>query len=102
MKHSGGRIRLSYNCHAAIDEEGVIVATGITSEANDKRQMLPMLQRVEEAVEKKPEKAVMDAGYYSGENVQKAEKVGTDCYATSRKWEEGFKRRGTRKKKKRK
>ncbi|MFC1966744.1 transposase [Chloroflexota bacterium] len=64
MKHSGGRIRLSYNYQAAVvEKEGVIVATGITSEANDNRQMLTMLEKVEATVEKKPEKAVMDAGY---------------------------------------
>ena len=89
MKHNGGRIRLSYNCQAAVDEkEGVIVAADITSEANDKRQMLPMLEKVEETVERKPEKAVMDAGYYSKDNLEKAEKVETDCYVTSKKWEE--------------
>jgi transposase len=88
MKHSGGRIRLSYNCQAAVDEkEGVIVAADITSEANDKRQMLPMLEKVEETMEEKPEKAVMDAGYYSKDNLERAEKVETDCYVTSRKWE---------------
>ena len=89
MKHNGGRIRLSYNCQAAVDEEGgVIVAAEITNEANDKRQMLPMLEEVEETVEKKPEKAVMDAGYYSKENLEGAEILETDCYVTSRKWEE--------------
>ena len=89
MKHNGGRVQLSYNCQAAVDEkEGVIVAAEITSEANDKKQMLPMLEKVEETVEKKPEKAVMDAGYYSRENLEKAEKIETDCYVTSRKWEE--------------
>jgi len=35
----------------------VIVAAEITSEANDKKQMLPMLEKVEGVVEKKPEKA---------------------------------------------
>ena len=84
MKHNGGRIRLSYNCQAAVDEkEGVIVAADITSEANDKRQMLPMLEKVEETVEKKPEKA---------------EKVGTDCYVTSRRWEDEVKGKGSREK----
>jgi transposase len=88
MKHNGGRIRLSYNCQAAVDEkEGVIVAADITSEANDKKQLLPMLEKVEEAIEKEPEKAVMDAGYYSKDNLEKAEKVETDCYVTSKKWE---------------
>ena len=95
MKHSGGRIRLSYNCQAAVDEkEGVIVAADITSEANDKRQMLPMLEKVEETVEKKPEKAVMDAGYYSKDNLERAEKMETDCYVTTRKWEEEVKEKG--------
>lgn len=89
MKHNGGRIRLSYNCQAAVDEkEGVIVAADITGQANDKRQMLPMLEKVAETVEKKPEKAVMDAGYHSKDNLEKAEKGETDCYVTSRKWEE--------------
>jgi transposase len=97
MKHNGGQIRLSYNCQAAVDEkEGVIVAAEITNEANDKRQMLPMLEEVEETVEKKPEKAVMDAGYYSKENLEKAEKLETDCYVTCMKWEEEVKEERSR------
>jgi transposase len=88
MKHSGGRIRLSYNCQTAVDEkEGVIVAAEVTNEANDKKQMLPMLEKVEETMERKPEKAVMDAGYYSKDNLEKAEKAAIDCYVTSRRWE---------------
>ena len=99
MKHSGGRIRLSYNYQAAVDEkEGVIVAADIISEANDKRQMLPILEKVGETMEKKPEKAVMDAGYYSKGNLEKAEKVETDCYVTSRKWEEEVQEKGIQEK----
>jgi len=99
MKHNGGRIRLSYNCQAAVDEkEGVIVAAEITNEANDKKQMLPMLEKVEETVEKKPEKAVMDAGYYSKDNLEKAEKGKTDCYVTSRRWEEEVQEKGVQEK----
>jgi len=70
------------------EKEGVIVAAEITSEANDKKQMLPMLEKVEETVEKKPEKAVVDASYYSKENLERAEKLEIDCYVTTRKWEE--------------
>ena len=99
MKHNGGRIRLSYNCQVAVDEkEGVIVAAEVTNEANDKKQMLPMLDKVEETVEKKPEKAVMDAGYYSKENLEGAEKLETDCYVTSRKWEEEVQEKGVQEK----
>ena len=49
MKHCGGRIQLSYNSQATVDEKkGAIVAEGVTTEANDKRQMLPMPEAVEE------------------------------------------------------
>jgi hypothetical protein len=47
-----------------------------------------MLEKIAETAEKKPEKAVMDAGYHSKENLEKAERLETDCYVTSRKWEE--------------
>lgn len=90
MKHCGGRIQLSYNCQAAVDEkEGVIVAEGVTTEANDKRQMLPMLEAVEETAGKKPGKAVMDPGYHSKNNVEEAERLGVDCYVGSRRGEAG-------------
>ena len=56
------------------------------------------MMKVEETVERKPEKAVMDAGYYSKDNLEKAEKVGTDCYVTSRKWEEEVQGKGSREK----
>jgi len=71
----------------------VIVAAEITSEANDKKQMLPMLEKVEGIVEKKPEKAVMDAGYYSKENLEKAGKLKANCYVPPRKWEEKMQER---------
>ncbi len=57
-----------------------------------------MLEKVEETMEKKPEKAVMDAGYYSKGNLEKAEKMETDCYVTSRKWEEEVQEKGSQEK----
>jgi hypothetical protein len=54
--------------------------------------------KVEEMVERKPEKAVMDAGYYSKDNLEKAEKAETDCYVTSRRWEEEVQERSIREK----
>jgi len=47
-----------------------------------------LLEKIEEIVERKPAKAVMHAGYYSNENLEKMEKLETDCYVSSRKWEE--------------
>lgn len=91
MKHSGGRIQLSYNTQIAVDESGVIVGAEITNEANDKKQMVSMLKEVEEITGARPEKALFDAGYHSKDNLEKTKDMGTDCYVTSKKWEKEIK-----------
>ena len=70
----------------------------LPGEVRRKKQMLPMLEKVEETVKKKPDKAVMDAGYYSRENLEKVEKMETDCYVTSKKWEEEVQEKGIQEK----
>lgn len=55
-----------FNAQAAVDDTAqVIVGCAITQEANDKQQLLPMLQQVEQNLGRKPEKATADAGYFS-------------------------------------
>jgi transposase len=55
-----------FNAQAAVDETAqVIVACAITQEANDKQQLAPMLERVEQNLGRKPEKATADSGYFS-------------------------------------
>jgi len=56
----------AYNAQAAVDSHWqVIVAAAITQEANDKKQLVPMLEQTEQNVGKKPEHATADAGYFS-------------------------------------
>ena len=55
-----------FNAQAAVDGTAqVIVGCAITQEANDKQQLVPMLQQVEQNLGRKPEKATADAGYFS-------------------------------------
>jgi hypothetical protein len=55
-----------YNVQAAVDsQEQIIVAAELTQEANDKKQLLPMLEQVEQNMGRKPEQATADAGYFS-------------------------------------
>ena len=55
-----------YNAQAAVDDTAqVIVGCVITQETNDKRQLVPMLQQVEQNLGRKPEKATADSGYFS-------------------------------------
>ena len=43
----------------------IIVAAEITQQANDKKQLVPMVQAVEQNLGKKPEHVTADAGYFS-------------------------------------
>ena len=60
----------AYNAQAAVDSHAqIIVAAAITQEVNDKKQLLPMLEQVEENLGRKPEHATADAGYFSEDAV---------------------------------
>jgi transposase len=68
-----------YNAQAAVDSQAqVIVAASVTQEANDKRQLVPMLQQVEVMTGSKPEQATADAGYFSEQSVGDAKLGGID------------------------
>lgn len=56
----------AYNTQIVVDSHTqVIVATAVTQEANDKRQLVPMLQCVNENLGRLPEKLSADTGYFS-------------------------------------
>lgn len=56
----------AYNAQAAVDSHSqIIVAATLTQEANDKKQLLPMLDQVAANMGRKPEHATADAGYFS-------------------------------------
>jgi hypothetical protein len=56
----------AYNAQAAVDSHAqIIVAAALTQEANDKKQLLPMLDQVAVNMKRKPEHATADAGYFS-------------------------------------
>ncbi|MBI4873778.1 MAG: IS1182 family transposase [Acidobacteria bacterium] len=60
----------AYNAQAAVDSTAqIIVATAVTQEANDKQQLQPMLEKVQENCGRLPEKASADAGYFNTEHL---------------------------------
>src|SRR5713226_7355910 len=67
---ASGGFEQAYNAQAVVDSHvQIIVAAGITQEANDKRQLAPMLKEVEHNVGTMPEKGSADAGYFSEANL---------------------------------
>lgn len=76
----------AYNAQAAVDSQSqVIVAAEITQQANDSRQLAPMIEQVEANTGSKPEAVSADAGYWSEDNVSDERVAGVDLYiATGR------------------
>jgi transposase len=81
----------SYNCQAAVDDKAqVIVAANVTQQANDKRQMEPMVGKLKENTGgREPRKLSADSGYFSEENVIILEREGIDGYIATEKQKHG-------------
>ncbi len=73
MKTNEGK-RLGYNAQAVVDDaKGLIVAAEVTTEQNDRHQLIPMIEEVKEGLGKLADETVADAGYCSGEQIGKAD-----------------------------
>jgi len=73
MKTRQGYVQ-GYNVQAVVSQDQIIVAVGVTPEANDVRQLKPMLETMEHTleaagIEDRPRAALADAGYWSEANV---------------------------------
>ena len=70
MKMGNKSFDQAYNCQAAVDSKAqIIVARKATNASNDKQQLEPMVEQIEENLKAKPKKLSADAGYYSQDNV---------------------------------
>jgi transposase len=75
MKNHEGT-RLGYNSQAVVDgKSGLIVAADVTNEENDKHQLVPMLEHVRKELGQVAEETVADSGYWSGDQLEKAEEA---------------------------
>lgn len=60
----------AYNAQAAVDcDSQVIVSADVTQQANDKQQLVPMLEQIEENLGEIPDRVLADAGYFTEEAV---------------------------------
>ena len=74
MKTRQGYVQ-GYNAQAVVSEEQIIVAVGVTQEANDAQQLEPMLQTMAHTleaagIEDRPKAGLADAGYWSEANIR--------------------------------
>ncbi len=71
----------AYNAQVVVDSQAqVIVVASVTQEANDKKQLVPMLEQVEVLTGSKPQQATADAGYFSEKSVTDPRLKGIDLW----------------------
>ena len=69
----------AYNAQAVVDSHAqVIVAAEVTQEANDKQQLVPMLEQVKMVTGSQPQQVTADSGYFSEASVTDPRLVGLD------------------------
>ena len=70
MKGADGFVQ-AYNAQAAVEPElGLIVGQLVTQAANDKEQLQPRVEAIEEQSGQRPEAVLADSGYCSDENLK--------------------------------
>jgi hypothetical protein len=75
----------AYNAQAAVSEDQIIVAHGISNNGGDAEHLVPMLERVRENCGQMPAVFTADNGYLSEANCGYCEMSGIDAYIALRK-----------------
>jgi hypothetical protein len=73
----------AYNCQTVVEAQNqIIVAANVTTDANDKRQLVPMLNQAKENLGECPKRACADAGYFSRAAVTNESLSAIDLYVS--------------------
>ena len=76
-----GSFDYAYNAQISVDADlQIIVAQHVSQNANDKQEVEPALQALQETTGRLPEKLSADNGYGSGDNLQALEQNDVDAY----------------------
>lgn len=88
MKDPDGFVQ-GYNVQVAVNEDQLIVGQAVTQETNDKKQLMPMITRIEQQLGETPPQLLADAGYCSEESLAAVAETSIDAYISTRKQKHG-------------
>jgi transposase len=88
MKGPDGFVQ-AYNAQVAVDDLQFIVGQAVTQEANDKKQLVPMIATITQQSGETPAVLLADAGYCSDENLAAIAATPIDAYISTRKQSHG-------------
>ena len=95
MKTGEGAMQYCYNAQAAVSEDGIIVATGLSTSPSDAPELVPMVEAARANTGERPEVVLADAGYRSEENFRRLRRRRQRCVVAvgrdgkPRKWPKG-------------
>jgi hypothetical protein len=89
MKGADGFVQ-GYNAQAAVEGTfQLIVGQTVTQDANDKKQVEPMVKIIEVQAGQKPDQLLADSGYCSDKNLEYIAGKGIDAYIATEKQKHG-------------
>jgi transposase len=92
-----GRFEYAYNGQIGVDADWqIIVGQHISQQANDKQEVEPALQALQDTTERGPDPVSADNGYWSGANLHAFEESGVDAYIATDRGEKPHKALWTR------
>lgn len=81
MGKKGDGFAYSYNGQISVDSDHqIIVGQHVSQNANDKQEVKPALGALQEAAGQLPDKASLDNGYYSADNLEALEQAEVEAY----------------------
>ena len=79
-----GHYEYAYNGQISVDQKSqIIIGQHVSQNANDKKEVTPALEEIQETMGKLPEKMSMDNGYMSGANLEGLEQTSVDAYVAT-------------------
>lgn len=79
MKTGEGSLTYCYNAQAAVSEDGVIVATELSTTPRDEESLEPVLDEIEANTGERPGCVLVDSGYLTERSLEALEKRGQKC-----------------------
>ena len=81
MKTSSEGFQQSYNAQAVVEGENqLVVAVGVTNNASDQGQLIPMIDEAAAVCGETPEQVLADAGYGNEQDLRELEQRDVDAY----------------------
>jgi len=88
MGKKGSGFGYDYNPQISVDEDNqIIIGQHVSQNANDKKELEPALEAIQETTGQLPDKLSMDNGYLSGDNLEVIQNSGVDAYVATNKGE---------------